>query len=73
MLQEPSSSRQVDARLDKGHAVSENLGTDSLKVWQHIKLFENMKKSHWWKCWREGRLNSLLPSSDKKDGYALTE
>ena len=72
-MEEPSSSRQADARLAMGIEGTERPGTESLKTLQEIKSSHKKKKSYSCKWSREARLNPLLPSGDDKGGYVFTE
>ena len=73
-LQEPCSSRQVDARLAAERVSGEKPGSYSLKTLQEKKLGEKKKKqSKMWKWSREGRQSPLLPAGDDKGGYVLTK
>ena len=57
VLEEPSSSRQADARLAMGIEGSEETGTDSLKTLLQIKSSQRRNKSRSCQWSREGRLN----------------
>ena len=74
VVEEPSSSRQADARLALGTESVERPLTDNLKTLQQIKSSQKEKeKSLSYKWSRECRLNPLLPSGDDKGGYVFTE
>ena len=73
VLQEPSTSKQVDARL-AANVGGEKPGSDSLKTLQEIKRSEKTKRqSKNWKWSKEGRQNHFLPTGDDKGGYVFTE
>ena len=69
-LQEPCSSKQVDARLAAEHVCCEKPSSDSLKTLQHLQQIKRGEKknrqSKMWKWSREGRQNPMLPAGDDK-------
>ena len=73
-MQQPCSSKKVDARLAVGHVAGEKPGSDSLKTLQEMKHGEKKRRqSKIWKWSREGHQNPLLPAGDDKGGYVFTE
>ena len=75
-LQEPSSSKQADARLAVEHDGGRHRqpGSDSLKTLQEIKRGEKKKRQSKMCKWsREGRQDPLLPVVDDKEGYVFIE
>ena len=69
-LEEPCSSRQVDARLAIGPEGSEK--PELTDILQQITTNEKKKKSRLRKWSGESRLNPLLPSGDNKGGFVVT-
>ena len=73
VMEEPCSNRQAEAPLLMGPERKKEPVIDSLKTLQQIKWNETKKKSLLCKWSRGGRLNPLLPRSDDKACYVLTE
>ena len=74
-LQEPSSSKQADARSAVEHVGGKKPNSDSLmKTLQQMKRGDKKKRqSKMWKWSREDRQNPLLRAGDDKGGYVFTE